>query len=248
MQLLVTQHSGEQIEINAEVVIGADGAHSTIAREMRLSAPPQRSGRRFAVGGHYRGMHGLDGHVEMFVDGRAYFAINPLSEGRANVMLVVPEEDLRGGRSDVDAFVRERVAGLTGGRVGFQRACLDGKRIAIGPLSYHARRYCGPGVLLAGDAAHFLDPFTGQGVHLALRSAEFAARAVSARIAKFSTEHIAWRQYERALRREIARRQRLAALVALLVRSRAVSQVAAALIHAYPRLFAPVLDAVTGAT
>jgi flavin-dependent dehydrogenase len=34
-------------------------------------------------------------------------------------------------------------------------------------------------VLLAGDAALFLDPFTGQGIYLALRSAELAAEVAT---------------------------------------------------------------------
>jgi flavin-dependent dehydrogenase len=40
-----------------------------------------------------------------------------------------------------------------------------------------ARRH-GPGWLLVGDAAGFLDPFTGEGLHRALVSASLAADAV----------------------------------------------------------------------
>jgi flavin-dependent dehydrogenase len=37
-----------------------------------------------------------------------------------------------------------------------------------------------PGAALVGDAAGFYDPFTGEGVTLALRSAELAADAIDA--------------------------------------------------------------------
>ena len=41
-------------------------------------------------------------------------------------------------------------------------------------------RRSGPGWLLVGDAAGFLDPFTGEGLHRALVSAELAAAAIIA--------------------------------------------------------------------
>ena len=48
----------------------------------------------------------------------------------------------------------------------------------LGPLAYRVTSLSGPGVLLVGDAAGFLDPFTGEGIYAALRSAELAARRV----------------------------------------------------------------------
>ena len=41
-------------------------------------------------------------------------------------------------------------------------------------------RRAGPGWLVVGDAAGFLDPFTGEGLHRALVSAELAAAAIGA--------------------------------------------------------------------
>jgi flavin-dependent dehydrogenase len=46
------------------------------------------------------------------------------------------------------------------------------------PLGIRAERRAGPGWLLVGDAAGFLDPFTGEGLHRALTSARLAAAAV----------------------------------------------------------------------
>jgi flavin-dependent dehydrogenase len=44
--------------------------------------------------------------------------------------------------------------------------------------SYRSRRFSGPGVLLAGDAACFIDPILSTGVHLAMTSAYWAAACV----------------------------------------------------------------------
>ena len=48
------------------------------------------------------------------------------------------------------------------------------------PLGHLVRRRSGPGWLLVGDAAGFLDPFTGEGLHRAVVSAELGARAADA--------------------------------------------------------------------
>jgi flavin-dependent dehydrogenase len=48
----------------------------------------------------------------------------------------------------------------------------------LGPLAVDVARAGLPGLLLAGDAAGFIDPMTGDGLRLALRGAELAAEAV----------------------------------------------------------------------
>lgn len=47
----------------------------------------------------------------------------------------------------------------------------------MGPLAVDEGAAGMPGVLLAGDAAGFIDPITGDGIRLAMRGGELAARA-----------------------------------------------------------------------
>ena len=49
--------------------------------------------------------------------------------------------------------------------------------VALGPLAVDARSAGCPGLLLAGDAAGFVDPMTGDGMRFALRGGELAADA-----------------------------------------------------------------------
>ena len=50
--------------------------------------------------------------------------------------------------------------------------------VTLGPLAVDARAVGVPGLLLAGDAAGFVDPMTGDGIHIALRGGLLAAEAV----------------------------------------------------------------------
>jgi flavin-dependent dehydrogenase len=220
--------SGESLRLSSDVCIGADGAHSIVARSAGLSAERTQSRRRFALGGHYTGVRGLNRRVHMFVDGGAYFAVNPLSETRANVMLIVDEDDLREHRDDLDAYVRERARQLASGAFSFAHAALEGKRIATGPLAYRARTFTAPGILLAGDAAAFIDPFTGQGVYLAL----FAARCARDAIASGDLS-----RYERRMQFEIQKRRALGAVVRLATK--------APLLAKQAWMFRPLVDAVS---
>ena len=59
---------------------------------------------------------------------------------------------------------------------------------ASGPFDWPVRRAWAPGAVLVGDAAGYFDPFTGQGVYRALRSAELAAEAVDEALGRGSWE------------------------------------------------------------
>jgi geranylgeranyl reductase family protein len=61
-------------------------------------------------------------------------------------------------------------------KTGFQgNYRLHGHKIPMGGISW---RIASPRVLLAGDSAGFVDPFTGEGIYYALRSGQIAAQAV----------------------------------------------------------------------
>jgi flavin-dependent dehydrogenase len=65
------------------------------------------------------------------------------------------------------------------------------------PLVHRVRRTAGQGFVLVGDAAGFVDPLSGEGLHRALVSAELAADAVGGHLAG---DHLALQEYDRRLR------------------------------------------------
>ena len=230
----VRDESGELGERRAAVVIGADGSGSVVARKLGLAT--RAHGGRYAVGGHYEGFT-TDGHIEMYAGGGAYFALNPIDAQRTNVMVVVPRTQLARWSADVDAGLGGAAAVLGGGRRSFEGAVRVGPRVSSGPLAYRTRSPVAPGALLVGDAAGFVDPFTGQGVLLALTGAERAAHAV---LARDHEAYAAWRSSDAAWRARLCRT--IAAMIALPPLARR----AARGLERYPRAAGELLDALGG--
>ncbi len=113
----------------------------------------------------------------VLLDG-GYVGLAPVPGPRVNVGIVLDgrwRERLRsdGARTVADAIVARVAPELAGAE-----RC-DHLAGAM-PLAHAVARRAGRSWLLVGDAAGFLDPFTGEGLHRALVSAEFAAAAIDA--------------------------------------------------------------------
>jgi 2-polyprenyl-6-methoxyphenol hydroxylase-like FAD-dependent oxidoreductase len=229
----------------ARVVVGADGTGSIVARKLRL-ARAARGVRRFALGGHYRGFGKLDAHVEMYVGTGAYFAINPLDEERANVMVVVRSGDLGAWSGAVDEGMRGKAATLGRGHRSFAEAERLGPRVSVGPLAFDVASTVHAGAVLVGDAAGFLNPFTGQGVFLALRGAREVAEAIAAGLADTARADAALTRYAARRESDFTLRKRLTQVVNLLVDVPPLARRAVARLGARPELGAVLLGALGG--
>lgn len=170
------------LAVRARLVIAADGRHSRVARKLGLLAEPSRH-RRFAVRGHFAGVEGLGDAGEMHVASGGYCGVAPLPDGLANVAIVLAPEALAAAAGDLPGFFLRTLRGLPELGERLARARLLAPPRAIGPLAVETRRPWAPGALLVGDAAGFYDPFTGEGVTLALRGARDAAEVALAALA-----------------------------------------------------------------
>jgi flavin-dependent dehydrogenase len=160
-----------RLRVPAQITIAADGRHSTLAFALGLASHPPAP-RRWAVGAYFDGLVGLDSVGEMHVRGPHYIGVSPIGDGLANVCLVTPTRD---GFADPAALLERHLAAdpILGPRAAGARRVTAPS--ILGPLAVDAHAAGVPGLLLAGDAAGFVDPMTGDGLRFALRGAELAA-------------------------------------------------------------------------
>jgi flavin-dependent dehydrogenase len=72
----------------------------------------------------------------------------------------------------------------------FASATQVSEAVALGPLGVDVGTTGVPGLVLAGDAAGFVDPMTGDGLRFAIRGGELAADAVAEELATGAAAYI----------------------------------------------------------
>jgi flavin-dependent dehydrogenase len=164
-----------RLQLRAPVVIAADGRRSRLAFGLGLARPSDP--RRWAVGGYFdRG--GLAELGEMHVRRGRYLGVAAVPGGVTNVCLVKPVSP--GELSDPAGLLTREILADALLRDRFVDARLVTAPVVLGPLAVDVpvRPHAMPaGLLLAGDAAGFIDPMTGDGLRFAIRGGELAAVA-----------------------------------------------------------------------
>ena len=157
--------------IGASIVIAADGRGSRVARSLRLARHP-RSPRRWAVGAYFTGVSGTTTCGEMHIRPGKYIGVAPLPGGLTNVCVVTAD---RAALREPPALLRSTLASEPALRDRFAAARQETPPVMLGPLAVECVAAGVPGLLVAGDAAGFIDPMTGDGLRFALRGGELAA-------------------------------------------------------------------------
>ncbi|MFD7642719.1 NAD(P)/FAD-dependent oxidoreductase [Kitasatospora sp. NPDC059795] len=166
--LAVTERAVVVGDLTARHVIAADGLHSPARRALGLHRPPDtRRPVRYGQRRHFAVRPWSD-LVEVYWSRHAEAYVTPVSDGTVGVA-VLGSQRLPFDRQ-LAAFpaLLERIAGAEAGPVR-----------GAGPLRQDAAARVRGRVLLVGDAAGYLDALTGEGVAIALASAEAAVRCLT---------------------------------------------------------------------
>jgi geranylgeranyl reductase family protein len=191
---------------HCRALIGADGAQGMTASVLGCSSRPASIGlevyvpyKHDVIRNHTNKLGFYFGYLPA-----GYGWIFPLRE-HASVGICIPMKYARRTRSLLADFLES---------LGLFRGLAAGARGHALPLySPLTRRYfCRRNILLAGDAASFVDPVTGEGIYYALRSGKEAAGAISETL---GTSEQAARIYAAALKSHILPELRAAWKVSL---------------------------------
>ena len=183
-----------------------------VVRPVRL---PPRVGLSYHLADP-RGDRPSDARMRVIDDG--YVGIAPVPGGRVNVGIVLGPSWRGRLRRPVRRASRGEVVGavpaIDGDDVPWRgRTPCDRRSQVPAPLGVRVTRRAGPGWFLVGDAAGFLDPFTGEGLHRALVSTELAAAAIRSLLDGRAAPGAAAEAYERAMRRRFAAKDAVSWLV-----------------------------------
>lgn len=166
----VTVRGGETV-LRARWLLACDGLHSAVRRAAGLSAraPAGPAARRYGIRRHYR-IRPWSEFVEVHWAPVAELYITPVADDLVGVAVL-------GGRGlDYEAAlaaapaVRERLGD----------AAHASQLRGAGPLRQRASGRVAGRVLLAGDAAGYVDALTGEGIRLGFAQAEAAIAAIAA--------------------------------------------------------------------
>jgi flavin-dependent dehydrogenase len=203
---------GRPVEVEARFVIGADGVHSRVARDLGVQRQ-ERWLQQFALVAHFEGVAPLPSAEVHLLEG-GFFAATTVEQGLFGVNLVLPQQALRArGERSWDTFVAERfdAAPAIAARLSAARRLAPWR--GIGPFAYRTRTQAVPGAALVGDAAGYVDPLTGEGIYFALFGARALGRSVRRALDRPGDERSALRGYCRERQRELGPRLRVARLL-----------------------------------
>jgi 2-polyprenyl-6-methoxyphenol hydroxylase-like FAD-dependent oxidoreductase len=171
---------GRNVTEHARIVIGADGLHSLVAKQVQAptynEVPPLTCGYY----SYFSGVPLPDGPMGFARDYRFMIAF-PTNDDLTCIAAQWTKEEFHQFRADIegnfyatfDTYAPEFGERLRAGK-------RESRFVGYGELDNFVRKPYGPGWALVGDAGYHQDPNTGQGITNAFRDADLLARAIDA--------------------------------------------------------------------
>ena len=194
----------EAVSLRSRIVIGAWGRRPYHARDLRQTSANPGKEACFGIKSHYAGTDRLP-IVDLYFFRGGYIGISPIEGDRINVAAILSPSVFRqfGGPSAIERLLDEAAR-----RVPSLRRRLDGATpvpgtdAASAPFSARRKPVAWKEFPCIGDAAAVIPPFCGDGMAMALRSAELCAPLADSYLRK-QRSLAEWREsYSRSIKRD----------------------------------------------
>jgi len=172
-------------EFHAKLIIGADGAHSVVAKQL-ADIPVEKEHYSAGLRVYYEGVSGFDDdnliELHFFKESLpGYLWLFPLADNKANVGIGMLSSAVSKKRINLRETLQNLIVAKPQLAERFKNAkALETIKGYGLPLGSKKRNISGNRFLLTGDAASLIDPFTGEGIANAIRSGRIAAKHAKA--------------------------------------------------------------------
>ena len=179
---ITIKHNRSEEGFRSAITIDATGRTRALARHVN-SKPNTKRDRRppmIAFKAHLENTRVAAGACEIYFYRGGYGGLSSIESGLSNLCFIASAHDVRACETDADRVVREIVRQNARANETLATARVASPWLAVA-LEGFGRHEVAPvkGLLAIGDAASFIDPFTGSGMLMALQSGELAAGATA---------------------------------------------------------------------
>ncbi|HKV40543.1 MAG TPA: FAD-dependent monooxygenase [Blastocatellia bacterium] len=168
----------KQFTFKAPIIVDASGRNSRLMldRVQRVGGRP--GSRLYAMKAHFTGVEGIGTQLELYFFPGGYGGLSRVENGLVNLCFIASEKVLKSAGGDRQVVLDRTILRNPLASERLKNAKLTGKWHSTGPLTFGKKRLSAAGIIAAGDATGMIDPFTGTGIQMAIRTGEMVCESI----------------------------------------------------------------------
>jgi flavin-dependent dehydrogenase len=169
---------GDARVFEAPIVIDASGRNSRLSLPAAERVGGRKGSRLYAFKAYLENVSVAPETVELYFFQNGYGGVSMIEGGLVNLCFMTTEGSIKEAGGDAALVMKRTIMRNPAAREKLEHARVVGKWLSAGPLSFGHKRLFSHGMIAVGDAAGMIDPFTGTGIQIALRSGETLAECI----------------------------------------------------------------------